>query len=76
MQRMTVRIVARISAESIESQTPSISRKIGRIKTEPIWKTRVRKNESAAEIAPFPSAVKSDEPKIPKPEKMKESENR
>lgn len=73
---MTVRIVARISAESIESQTPSMSKKIGKIITEPTWKTRVRKNESAAEIAPLPSAVKSDEPKIPKPVKTKESENR
>ena len=29
-----------------------------------IWNTKVRKNEIIAEIFPFPSAVKNEDPKI------------
>ena len=51
------------------------SRKIGRIRTDSVWKISVRRKEIAAEIPPLLRAVKNDEEKILKPDSKKANEN-
>ena len=66
--------MANSSAAVMENQTPSMSKKTGRISTAATWKTRVRRKEMAAEIPPLPRAVKKLDPKMPKPAKRKDAE--
>ena len=65
---------ANSSAAEMASQTPSMSKKMGRISTAATWKTSVRRKEMAADTPPLPRAVKKEEPKIANPEKRKETE--
>ena len=60
----------------MDTQTPSRSQKIGRIKTQAVWNTRVRRKEMTAEINPLFRAVKKDEPKMLKPQNRKDTEYR
>ena len=60
-------VVAKISAAVMAYQMPSTSKISGRMSTEAVWNTSVRRKEIAAEINPFSSAVKNDEAKILKP---------
>ena len=64
---------AGISAAAMDHQTPSTPNRLGRISTASIWKTSVRRKDTAAEIAPLFSAVKKDEMKMLKPEMSKVS---
>ena len=73
-RKAAVTPVARSSATVMESQIPSVLRKIGRTNTAATWNTRVRRKDMAADTPPFPRAVKKDEPKIPNPAKRKEAE--
>ena len=52
---------AKISANAFDSQMPSTSRISGSIRTAEVWKSSVRRKDTAAEIAPLFSAVKKDE---------------
>ena len=54
---------AKISAATFAPQRPSTPRKIGRIRTDSVWKISVRRKEIAAEIPPLLRAVKNDEEK-------------
>ena len=68
------------SATTTESQMPitlfsGLLKQSGSKNTAPIWKTSVLNTEMSAEIGPFPSAVKKDEPKMQNPERMNEKEN-
>lgn len=65
---------AQSSATVIANQIPSISKKMGRINTQEVWNTSVRKKDMAAEIAPLLSAVKKEEAKMLKPARIKEKE--
>ena len=56
-------------------QMPSTPRRIGRIRTDSVWKISVRRKEIAAEIPPLLRAVKNDEEKILKPDSKKQNEN-
>ena len=60
--------IAIASAKVTESHMPLMPRKIGRISTQTIWKTSVRKKEIVAETNPLFSAVKNAELKILKPQ--------
>ncbi len=40
------------SANTMESQMPSTPRNTGKIRTEAIWNTKVRRNEISAEVRP------------------------
>ena len=51
----------------MESQIPSIPKRIGGVRTTIIWKTRVRRKEMQAETAPLFKAVKKAEPHTLKP---------
>ena len=66
---IAVTIVARSSATITDTHTPSRSKIRGRISTELIWNTIVRRKEMIAEISPLLSEVNSDEPKILNPQK-------
>ena len=68
---MTEIISAATSATQTAHQIPSTPKIAGRISTEPLWKTRVRRKDIAAETAPLLSAVKNPEAKILKPAKIK-----
>ena len=59
------------SATITENHTPSsgMPKSIGKRITVDVWNTSVRKKEMIADTAPLLSAVKNDEPKIPKPQK-------
>lgn len=72
--KLTLTIKAAISAKVSAHQMPSTPLKItGRIITAAIWNTSVRKNDIAADTAPFESAVKNDDEKILKPESTNEN---
>ena len=47
----------------------------GSSSTEAVWNTSVRKNETAAEIAPLFNAVKNEDVKIFIPARINENEN-
>ena len=64
-------ISAMTSATTTASHTPSSPRKIGRIRTAPLWNTRVLRKEIVADTIPLPRAVKKAEPQILKPQMIK-----
>lgn len=66
---------AHTSANATENHTPSSLKNIGRISTAASWNTSVRRNDTAAEIAPLFSAVKNDEHQMLKPESRNVNEN-
>lgn len=66
---------AHTSATLMAHQIPSTSKKTGRIRTEEVWKIRVRKKEIAADTAPLFKAVKKEEEKIFRPARRKGQEN-
>ena len=66
---------AKISAATFAPKMRSPPRKIGRIRTDSVWKISVRRKEIAAEIPPLLRAVKNDEEKILKPDSKKQNEN-
>ena len=74
-RKITEISVAKTSATVMAYQMPSTSKISGRMSTEAVWNTSVRRKEIAAEINPFPSAVKNDEAKILKPANKTANEN-
>ena len=60
------------SATIMALQIPFKPKSIGRIMTDALSKTRVRRNAITAEVNPSPSAVKKAEPKIEKPQNKNE----
>ena len=73
---MNVTIVARSSAMTNDSHTPSISITKGKSNTAEVWNTRVLKKDIIAEIRPLFNAVKNDEPKIAIPQNKNENEKK
>ena len=67
---------ANISATVMAHQVPSTPSSRGRMGTEAVWNTSVRRKEMAAEIAPLFSAVKKPEVKMLKPASRNDQENR
>lgn len=74
-QKTAATAVARISAASIEAQTPERPKNTGRINTAEIWNTSVLRKETAAEISPLPKAVNIEDTNIANPENIKDREN-
>lgn len=68
-------MIADSSAVVIAHQMPSRSKKIGRIRTEIIWNTSVRRKEIVAETAPLLRAVKKADVKMLMPASKNEKEN-
>lgn len=65
---------ANASAATMDSQIPSKPQSRGRIITIEHWNTRVRRRDIREEVKPSLSAVKKDEPNIPKPDSKNEKE--
>ena len=66
---------AKNSATTLAIHIPSTPKIRGSIRMLETWNISVLINDTAAEIAPFPSAVKNDEVNILKPASKKHSEN-
>ena len=65
---------AKTSATATDHQIPSKPSRAGRASTQMIWKTKERKKEMAAEMAPLLRAVKKLDTKMLKPASKKDPE--
>lgn len=67
-------IHAHTSATVMAHQIPSIPNSSGKMRTDSIWKTKVRRKEIVAEITPLFNAVKKADAKMFKPDKINANE--